>query len=110
MNLIFGKLKNMLFFCKLKNTQKAILLTITFTKGNSRQIRKDKSKFVRNLGKSWHSIFKKIWKKENFNIFYNLIDLIDLTIKKIIKSYVESYNNLLRWIIIEEDIRILQKI
>ena len=33
MNLIFGKLKKILIFCKLKNAQKAILLPIIFTKG-----------------------------------------------------------------------------
>ena len=36
MNLIFGKLKSTLIFGELKNAQKAILLTITFTKGNLR--------------------------------------------------------------------------
>ena len=39
MNLIFGKLKSILIFCKLKNAQKAILLTIIFTKGNLRYLR-----------------------------------------------------------------------
>ena len=39
MNLIFGKLKNTLIFCKLKNAQKVILLTIIFTKGNLRYLR-----------------------------------------------------------------------
>ena len=39
MNLIFGKLKNTLIFCKLKNAEKAILLTIIFTKGNLRKLR-----------------------------------------------------------------------